>query len=55
MHANMAHKVTKGQIHHGFISQNTFYVVYYLCAKFYAFIKKHKIFCYAAVIFAKLY
>ena len=47
---NSSKKVTKGQIHDGSISQNTFHVVYKSCAKCHAFIKKCIIICYAPLL-----
>ena len=43
-------KITKGQIHDGSISQNTFHEVYKPCAKCHAFIKKCTITWYAALL-----
>ena len=50
MYVEFVQKVTKGQIHDGSISQNTLYEVYKLYAKCHTFIKKCRIFCYAALL-----
>ena len=43
MHVTLARKVTRGQIHDGSVSQNELHMVYKVCAKFHAFIKKYTI------------